>query len=255
MSKIKIQYASDLHLEFHQNRDFLKEHPIKPVAKTLVLAGDILPFDIWNRHQDLISFFADNFKTTYWLPGNHEYYKFDAEERCGSIHEKIRNNVFLVNNVSVLVNSIHLIFSTLWSNISTDNALRIEQAIMDFRLIRYQKKPFSVDVYNQLHKDCLNYLTTELDNNIHDKTIVFTHHVPTLLHYPEVYKESLLNEAFVTPLDNLIKNSSIDYWVYGHHHFNTPEFSIGKTKMLTNQLGYVMWNEQAGFQVDKYLEI
>lgn len=72
------------------------------------------------------------------------------------------------------------------------------------------------------------------------------------INYPEVYKGSPLNEGFAVELGSLIEEHSPDAWIYGHHHFNVPDFTIGKTQLLTNQLGYVGRNEHMEFSAAKY---
>lgn len=250
---MKIQYCSDLHLEFPQNRAYLKEYPLVPSAEVLVLAGDIVPFAIMDQHSDFFSYVSNNFETTYWLPGNHEYYHFDLAEKNGVLNEKIRDNVILVNNTFADIQGIRLIFSTLWSKISSGHAWQIERSMNDFQLIKFQGYRLSSDHYNRLHEESLAFINHALLDSKERNVAVFTHHAPTFLHYPEQYKGDILNEAFAVELFDLIDNSEIDYWVYGHHHSNTPAFKIGKTNMLTNQLGYVQMREHLEFETNKII--
>jgi predicted phosphohydrolase len=250
----KIQYASDLHIEFPENRQFLKQYPLQPSAEVLVLAGDIVPFTVMDKHRDFFSYLSDNFEVTWWLPGNHEYYHSDITERSGSLNQKIRSNVFLVNNTSVVQHGMRLIFSTMWSKISAAFQWQIERNLNDFRLIRYNGCRFSAEAYNQLHEDSLAFIQKELNDIREEKVAVFTHHAPTFLNYPEQYKGDLLNEAFAVELFDLIEFSGIDYWVHGHHHTNTPEFTIGRTRIATNQLGYIQRDEHRQFETNKCFE-
>ncbi len=246
-----IQYASDLHLEFPRNEGFIEANPIEPVGDILLLAGDVVPFVQLDGHGNFFDGLAQNFETTYWIPGHHEYYRGDLIGRSGSFEEKIRDNVFLLNNRTIKTAGYRLIFSTLWSQISVQNEFAVIHGLIDFNHIKLDGKPLTVAAYNVLHKQSLDFLKTEFNEAVPEKTIVVTHHVPTFLQYPQQYKNDPLNDAFATELYDLISETQPDFWIYGHHHNNTTEFTIGKTRMLTNQLGYVAYGEHTLFQPQK----
>jgi predicted phosphohydrolase len=252
---MKIQYASDLHLEFTENKDFLKANPIQPTGDVLVLAGDIVPFAVMERHNDFFKYVSDNFAASYWIPGNHEYYGFNLATKCGVLNEKIRDNVFLLNNTSVVYDDVKLIFSTLWSKISPAYEWQIERNMSDFHVIKNGKFRFSVQRYNELHAESVVFLQNELSAVTNLKKVVATHHVPTLMNYPAQYKGSVLNEAFAVELFDLIETTAPEAWIYGHSHGNTPDFEIGKTQMLCNQLGYVKYGEHQQFNTNKIIAI
>ena len=249
---MKIQYCSDLHLEFRENKEFLRLNPLQPDGDILLLAGDIVPFKVMHKHADFFDYVADHFETTYWLPGNHEYYHSNIADRSGRLYEKIRENVFLVNNLSIEHADVKLIFSTLWSKISPANQWPIQQSMSDFQVIHYNGHPFTPFHFNQFHEESLQFLKKELNLG---KSMVITHHVPTLMHYPEQYKGDLLNEAFAVELHDFIEPSGIEYWLFGHHHQNIADFKIGSTRLITNQLGYVKYKENAGFGIGRTIEM
>lgn len=248
-----LQYCSDLHLEFPINKQYIIENPIQPKGEILLLAGDIVPFSVMDKHDDFFDYISDHFVTTYWIPGNHEYYHNDISERSGALLEHIRSNVHLINNKVVKIKHVTLIFSTLWTSISEVNRFQVERGMSDFYVIKIK-----VILLQQKHITACIRRASGLFRKLYQlqpqkKSVVITHHVPTKINYPEIYKGSSLNEGFAVELASFIEEHSPDAWIYGHHHFNVPDFKIGNTKLLTNQLGYVGRNEHLGFNPLKCL--
>ncbi|OQY02928.1 MAG: hypothetical protein B6I20_06090 [Bacteroidetes bacterium 4572_117] len=253
---MKIQYCSDLHLEFGENSQFLQQSPLIPVADTLVLAGDItyLRSDFFeNKFFDYVS---DNWEQTFWIPGNHEYYcGIDMDKYQLSTPVAIRKNVFLLNNTSIKINGIFLIFSTLWSKVEKRYANYIQDNISDFECIVSGKQKLDVGTFNKLHKESLAFLRTETERLKSETKVIVTHHLPSNQCNAIEFLGSKLNSAFCTELSGFVEKTNAQAWIYGHSHRNMPEVKIGKTRLVTNQLGYVQHNEHKTFARDKVIEI
>ena len=250
-----LQYASDLHLEFPENYEYLKRNPISPEGEVLILAGDIVTFSQLEKRMDFFNYLSDNFQQVYWLPGNHEYYYSDISRCQGRVKENIKGNVWLVNNIKIPLGDADLIFSTMWSRISPGHERQIGDSVSDFHVIRHHGSVFRPSDFTILHKESMDFIEAELSLCNGQNKVVVTHHVPTLLNYPERFVGSILNEAFAVELCGMIEIYQPAYWIYGHHHQNTPAFQIGSTTLLTNQLGYVRINEHAGYSPAKVFRI
>ena len=252
---MKVQYCSDLHLEFKENNNYVYKHPIEPIGEILLLAGDILPFALNPLKHPFFDVVADNFEAVYWVPGNHEYYGFDIGKVSDPLFEKVRSNVFLVNNKSIAYKDLNIICTTLWSYINPVNEWVVQKSLTDFHAIAMNGTPLLPAHFNSFHQAALSFLKNEIRMERQAKNIVLTHHVPTLLNYPPKYKKSVLSEAFAVELHDFILEADINCWVYGHHHSNIPSFTIGKTMMLTNQLGYVKNHEHRSYKRNAVFEI
>ena len=252
---MKIQYCSDLHLEFTENKNFLDKNSIQPMGEIFLLAADSIPFAFLNEHDYFFDFVSDNFETVYWLPGNHEYSHYDLKHVKNPLYEKKRHNVFLVNNQIIPYKNISLIFSTMWTSIFPQNELEMLRNISDYSLIKRQGKHITPSDINSLNQIDFNFLTNDLSTNRDKTNVVVTHHVPTLFNYPEKFKTSNINQTFAPELYDFILSTNPAYWIYGHHHHTTPEFKIGKSVLLTNQLGYVRQNEHEEFKNNSVITI
>ena len=254
---MRVQYASDLHLEFGENSRWLKEHPLIPSADILVLAGDIgylgddnyISHPFWNR-------VSEDFNQVIVVPGNHELYKFfDINELRNGWQFEIRHNIRVCyNSVIALNEETDLIASTLWAHIPPSEEYLTERCVSDFKRIRNGEFRLSAQRFNEEHEVCRNFIEKAVSESNAERIVVATHHVPSFALMAEEFKNSSINGAFTVELAGMIAESRINCWIYGHSHRNIDKM-IGSTRCVSNQLGYVFQNEHNTFRRDAVTEI
>ena len=254
---MKIQYASDLHLEFPENSQYLIENPLKVTGEILILAGDI---HIIGSDEIMKEPFWDwaskNYKQVIVAYGNHEFYKdYDLSTMKDGFKYKVRDNIYYYYNCVInLDENIDIIVSTLWSNIQEKNKLACENGISDFKLIKWGDKNLTADNFNEEHKRCLNFIKKSMNESKAKTKIIVTHHVPSDLLTAEEFRGSDVTEAFTVDLTDYIKKCGAKYWIFGHSHRNINKV-IGKTSCLCNQVGYIMDDEQLTFDPEKSIDL
>jgi predicted MPP superfamily phosphohydrolase len=215
-----IRYLSDLHLEFFKPKliaKFIEQIPLPTPDEVCVLAGDIgIIHSAKESYNIFIKFISNNFKKTFVICGNHEYYS--------SRHNMEKTKCEIYENYC-------FIGSTMWSNI-TDFRYKINDVknIPNFDCIKY----------NETNKICVDFLKDSISKN--DNCIVITHHMPSESLIHPKYKTmdiQLYNKWFYCDMDDVIKNNNekIKVWIYGHTH--TPSsVLIHGVPIVCNPIGY-----------------
>lgn len=241
---MKIQYASDLHLEFQDNALFLARNPFKAVGDILVFAGDTLPlreFDSYKQHR-FFDWCSEHYRQTFLIPGNHEYYRDDIKAYPESWAKELRPNVQMCENKSFLVDDTEIILSTLWSHIPNMNWPAVRDGMNDFHLIRYGNHPLTQSIYNAMHERDLAFIKKSVAKSKAAHIVVVTHHVPTRHCVAPEFRNSSIGTGFTVDLTEYIETSGIDLWVYGHSH-RSIDCKIGNTLVVSNQIGYAAYRE------------
>lgn len=243
---MKVRYFSDLHLEFIKSNKiekFIKKihHGIDEIC---ILAGDI--GNPYQSHYDIfMKFISKNFKKTFVITGNHEYY--NKIKTIQETNEFIKNYFQQFNNISFLNNNYEIyenycfIGTTLWSKITNPS-----NEINDL----YKIPQFDHIQYNKLNMLCIDFLEDTLQNN--ENCIIITHHMPSNSLIDIKYKSQQMlpyNQWFYSNMDDFIETNGhkIKYWIYGHTH--TPSnVIINEIPFLCNPIGYPNENNIIDFQ-------
>jgi predicted phosphodiesterase len=234
---MKIQLASDLHLEFLQ-QNFPGERLIRPAhdADVLVLAGDIA------NGTDAVRLFHDWPVPVLYVAGNHEFYHGSFEASRLTLQSEVKKTSirFLDNDVADF-GGVRFLGCTLWTdycvgNLPQDELMaRAERSIRDHSVIRTAMGLFSaVDALEQ-HVLSREWLQRELVKPYDGKTVVITHHGPHPLSVHPRYANDSINAAFVSQLDEVL--GWADVWLHGHVH-DSFDYTVHGCRVVANPRGY-----------------
>ncbi len=234
---MKIQYISDIHLEFYNE---LPKDIIKPVGDVLCVAGDIgFPYSL--QYEQFLEHVNKLFKKVFIIAGNHEYYssKGNRHHTMEEIDARIRqiikecelDNVTYLDNDYEDYDGYRFVGSTLWSKCDTPV---VDYCVNDFRVI----KEMTVSLYNELHNVSRDFLKSEVVTESPLPVIVMTHHLPSFQLIADEYKSSKgLNKYFASHSDDLFV-PTIKVWIYGHTHIRSDRLSKNGIRFVCNPVGY-----------------
>ncbi len=238
MRRMRIQYASDLHLEHYDKVAF--QPLLRPVAPTLVLAGDVGRPDR-STYRQFLQYCSSNWRDIFVVAGNHELYNsrhagnwkhmpvgsVDTVQKridqCQRIADEF-NNVHFLNRRRVDRDGVAFIGCTLWTDLSQGGAVEAGRMMNDYRLIAVpgeegKPMPITPDITSAWHWKDRTWLDGEISACEEEgrPVVVITHHLPTHDLISANYKDHPLNAAFASHADELIR-PLVRAWIAGHTH-------------------------------------
>ena len=261
---MKIQYFSDLHVEF-SNIDIPETD-----ADIIIAAGDI------GVGLMGLKFLQKLNKPVFYVPGNHEFYDQDYNKLWEALEkESAGSNVIVLGNsirqifhkVNGRGNELHIIGSTLWTDFELcekesymDYANYARNMMSDYHYIRNGDHLITPEETRSFCNYTQGYIAAALGEYSQVKKLVVTHHLPSALSIDERYWRDVrtvrLNAAFASNLDYLFRPELV--WIHGHTH-SSCNYSKNGTKVLANPRGYSGYENQSpenpNFNAGQLLEI
>ena len=232
---MKLRYFSDLHLE-HKSKSELSQLIKKIIIRpddVCIIAGDLCEAKHPN-YSSFMRFIDNNFKKTFIVPGNHEYYGGSISD----INKYLRHQEHYYENVHILINDCvkydgyNFIGSTLWSKIYDtkiydtkiyDTKIYDINITADINVSNDFKKIKGLDIItrNALHKQSRDFICTSLHNGSNNNNIIITHHVPSRKLINAKYKTPQFipwHDWYYADMDDIIIKNNIKCWFYGNIH-------------------------------------
>ncbi|SDR51285.1 Calcineurin-like phosphoesterase [Paraburkholderia fungorum] len=241
---MRIQIASDLHLEMLQ-RSFPDYNPVGPSdADVLVLAGDIA------NGGDAVDLFAHWPVPVIYVHGNHEAYGMEYGTLARMLGARAAGTaVRYLERDTLVIDDVRFLGCCLWTDYALlgDRERSMKMAgrhMYDHTVIRKGCDGWFLPAHALAeHEASIHWLQKQLATPFDGKTIVVTHHgvAPSSVH-PR-YGNDPVNAAFVSDLRPLLE--SADLWIHGHVH-DSFDYRVGRARVIANPRGYARNRMMAG---------
>lgn len=234
---MRVYVLSDLHLEFGP----FDPPPVE--CDVVVLAGDIhvgTEGVDWIRRK-----FPD--KPVVYVLGNHEYYHHAWPDLLDALRARCDGtNIQVLENAAVTLGGFTFLGCSLWTDFCLFGTARKVEAwvqaaglLSDYHRIQFspERRLLRSPDTLQWHEASRRWLEAEL--RVHDlsRTVIVTHHAPSARAIPPFHAGEVLSAAFASNLDDLVAQSGVPLWIYGHTHWS-DHFRLGETHVVSNQRGY-----------------
>jgi predicted phosphodiesterase len=233
---MKIQIASDLHIEFFEGR--WENDPTLLYAEgadVLVLAGDI------HKGNRGIAAFCEWPVPVVYVHGNHEHYNEHIWKNIDKLRFFSENSqVHYLEKNEWTYQGVRFLGCCLWTDYllmgDRPGAMRkAASSLNDHRQIETHYRDFRPKDALIIHQESRAWLEEKLSEPFSGKTVVVTHHGVHPNSIAEEYQGKLLNPAFVSDLTPLMGKAAL--WIHGHVH-NSFDYVINGTRVVANPRGY-----------------
>lgn len=234
---MRIAVMSDLHLE-------LGEWTPPPLdVDAVVLAGDI-------THGTGGIAWADRVfggRPVLYLSGNHENWEHDAadiriglaEAAARSAHVRFLDNteLFLDERTRVLGCTLWVDYCVHGADLQAERMLELAEKANDFRNFTYRNRQLTPSDVLDWHRESRAWLEERLaDARSGVRTIVITHHAPSLLSLSPHRRERVVIAGAASSLEDMILRHRPALWIHGHTH-DDADYMIGDTRIVSRQRG------------------
>ena len=252
---MKIQIASDLHVEMHRD-NYPPIEDFRPVAErdVLVLAGDI------GTHTNALRFVEDEARVSpvILIPGNHEYYSVHTRRETDYAWRQIAAStpaLHYLDGDSVRIDGVRFWGAAWYSDLrgqqSAGLARLVEAVISDFSPKYNDNGNWTVRRHLAEHARQTALLRAQAGQ----VDVVITHWPPIRNATPPRLRGDALSGYFVNDREDLVEEIGAQLWISGHVH-DPYDCRVGETRCIGNPAGYRGEpTETAGFASDRVIEV